>query len=95
MYLSLDTLPSMIKSYGVILYAGHLIYSTSATVQNPPLFVDFYCSLYRDHNSLSECGNPSGLTTDITLSSYCMSAVVGIECTHDRKCTLHEHAPMG
>ena len=56
--------------------AGNRVFSTSTTAQNPPIFADFNCGA--NANNLSDCSNPSGLTSRIIYS--CTSGVVGVQC---------------
>lgn len=55
--------------------AGNRIFSTTTTAQNPPIFADFNCGA--NANNLSDCRNPSGLTSRIY---SCTSGVVGVQC---------------
>ena len=65
-------------------FAGRYTYSTTTTVLNPPMYVDFDCG--QDDYSLSDCNIPSGLTTSI---SSCASAdVIGIQCASKHDASL-------
>ena len=66
----------MLSRLYVIMFAGRYTSSTTTAAQNPPIFVDFNCGL--DDYSLSDCQNPSGLTTGVySCAAY---GVVGVQC---------------
>ena len=50
-----------------------------ATFNSPPLFTTFRCNSY--HSNLSDCANPSGVTTSIVHRSCTSNNVLEIECS--------------
>jgi hypothetical protein len=65
--------------------AGTRVFSTTTTAQNPPLFADFNCGA--SANNLSDCTNPSGLTSNV---HPCTSGVVGVQCTCKYSAQCHK-----